>query len=234
MFRIVGRREFWGLSLRGHPGTCSTRAPTPRRSSRPSGAAGPIGGRRRCGLLDLGTGSGALLCALLAVFPNATGVGVDRSAAACAVARDNLAACGFAARGAIVEGDWTAPVPRAVRHRGLQPALHSRRRDFGPRPRGCADHDPLVALDGGSDGLGCLPGFEPRRRGPALRPRSLVAFEVGWDQAGAVAAMLRDAGFTTTSAWSATSAATSASCWPHCRARGPRAKSAPSSCGVLR
>src|SRR5947209_7309922 len=103
--RILGRREFWGLTL-----TVSAEVLDPRADTETLVAAAVEALRDRrdepLRILDLGTGSGALLCGCLSEFPRGFGIGVDRSEAACRIARENLASCGLAARGAIVRGDW--------------------------------------------------------------------------------------------------------------------------------
>ncbi len=129
---------------------------------------------------------------MLAECPAATGVGVDRSPAACSVARLNLEACGLAPRAVVVEGDWTGglaerfdcilcnpPYIPAGDLAGLDPEV----RDF----------DPPAALDGGPDGLDayrsilpCLPDV--------LTPDGVAVFEVGAGQATAVAALVEAAG----------------------------------------
>src|SRR5947209_2354476 len=89
--RILGRREFWGLTLRVTPDVLDPRADT---ETLVAAALEALQDRRNDPLriLDLGTGSGALLCACLSEFPRAFGIGIDRSQAACRIARDNLAA----------------------------------------------------------------------------------------------------------------------------------------------
>ena len=144
-------------------------------------------------LLDLGTGSGAILLALLAERPGWTGQGVDLSPGALAVAQHNLEACGFADRARLVQGRWGAALgdhgfdlvvsnpPYIVRDvlAGLEPEVR--------------DHEPALALDGGADGLDAYRAILsdlPR----LLRPGGWFALEIGFDQAGAVRALAGDRG----------------------------------------
>ena len=87
--RILGEHEFWGLPFRITPATLDPRADTETLVEAVLGAIGP---RREQALvvLDLGTGSGCILAALLAECPRASGIGVEADPAAAAVARDNL------------------------------------------------------------------------------------------------------------------------------------------------
>ena len=98
--RIVGKREFWGLSLSitGH-----VLDPRPETETIVEVALSIFSDRREDPLriLDLGVGSGALLCALLTEFSAACGVGVDISAEAADVARANLKTRGLSPRAEI-------------------------------------------------------------------------------------------------------------------------------------
>ena len=183
--RIIGKREFWGLPLSVTPDVLDPRADTETLveavlSALPDRA-------RHLRILDLGTGSGALLCALLHEYSNATGTGVDVSPAACAIARANLASLGLAARGSIVNDGWGAALPQRFDlvvsnppyiESACIPALAFEVRD----------HDPLLALDGGSDGLDCY--REIVLLLPALMlAGGLAVLEAGSGQGPAIAAL---------------------------------------------
>ena len=105
---IVGRREFWGLDFKVGPEVLDPRADTETVVALALELAPDRAAPRR--LLDLGTGSGCILLALLRELPNATGLGVDRSPAALAVAAGNARSVGVAARTRFVESDWAAAV----------------------------------------------------------------------------------------------------------------------------
>ena len=108
--KIAGRREFWGLTLIVSPDVLD---PRPETETLVEAALKLIGARRRgepLRILDLGVGSGAILCALLTECPAARGLGVDASPAAVAIARRNLEACGLAERADVRLGSWTEGV----------------------------------------------------------------------------------------------------------------------------
>lgn len=139
-------------------------------------------------MLDLGTGSGAILAALLSERPAWTGQGVDLSPEALAVAQHNLDACGLMARASLMQGRWgeglgdhgfdliVSNPPYIVREvlAGLDPEVR--------------EHEPALALDGGIDGLDAYRAIIadlPR----LLRPGAGFALEIGFDQAPAVMAL---------------------------------------------
>ena len=188
MARILGRREFWGLSF-----VIDREVLDPRPDT--EGVVGAmldaLGGRHEAPLrvLDLGTGSGAILCALLHELPGARGIGVDRSAGACRNAQANIASLGLSDRADVVCGDWTEALGVRFDAVVCNPP-YIRRGEIAGLDRGVRAYDPLVALDGGEDGLDAyraimcgLPSI--------LRAGAVAAFECGWDQGVAVAALLR-------------------------------------------
>ena len=140
-------------------------------------------------LLDLGTGSGAILCALLHELPGARGIGVDRSAGACRNAQANIASLGLSDRADVVCGDWTDALGAQFDAIVSNPP-YIRSGEIAGLDRGVRAYDPLLALDGGQDGLDAyraiisgLPSI--------LRAGGVAAFECGWNQGAAVAALLR-------------------------------------------
>ena len=185
--RLLGRREFWGLDLAVSPDVLDPRADT-------EGVVGAvidaIGGRRHdpFRLLDLGTGSGAILCALLHELPGAFGVGIDRSPGACRVARDNLAALGLASRAGIVCGSWGDAIGARFDIVVSNPPYIPRGDLAGLDPE-VRDHDPVAALDGGADGLDAYRALAPRLP-DLLQPGGVAAFECGHDQGAPVADLL--------------------------------------------
>ncbi|MEL6336329.1 MAG: peptide chain release factor N(5)-glutamine methyltransferase [Pseudomonadota bacterium] len=102
--QITGERLFWGRSFRV---TGDTLDPRPESETLIATALEHGAGRR---VLDLGTGTGCLLLSLLAEWPGATGLGVDLSAAALAVATDNAARHGLTPRAAFQRSDWFSAV----------------------------------------------------------------------------------------------------------------------------
>jgi release factor glutamine methyltransferase len=186
--RIVGTKEFWGLPLRL---SADVLVPRPETETLVTTALALIdrdGARARpLRIADLGTGSGALLLALLSELPNACAVGTDRSVAALAVARDNAQRLRLAARAAFVACDFAdalaGPFDLVVAN---PPYVASAElAQLAPEVR---DHDPRLALDGGPDGLRAyraLAADAPRIVGA----RGHMVVEVGAGQAPAVAAL---------------------------------------------
>ena len=189
--RILGRREFWGLPFVVGPGVLD---PRPDTEGLVGAVLDALGGRRDAPLrlLDLGTGSGAILAALLHELPNAFGVGLDHSPQACAVAATNLRALGLAARACVVCGWWTDALAGAFDAVVSNPPYIATHEIVALDPE-VRDHDPRMALDGGPDGLAAyrslLPGLTA-----SLAPHGVGAVECGWTQGEPVAALFRDSG----------------------------------------
>jgi release factor glutamine methyltransferase len=193
--RIVGRREFWGLKLAISPHVLD---PRPETETIVEAATRILSDRRDepVRLLDLGVGSGALLCSLLIEFANASGVGVDVSTDAAKVARANLDACGLASRAEIRVGDWmtalNGPFDLIVSNPPYIPTA-----DLPELPREVRDFDPWLALDGGCDGLAAYRRVLPESRS-RLAPRGWLIAEFGAGQAADVTGIARECGFTRT------------------------------------
>lgn len=189
--RILGERGFWTLDLVVAPNVLDPRADT---ETLVETALSLVDARDApLEILDLGCGSGAIVCALLSEWPRARAVAVDLSPHACAATAGNLMRCGVADRARVVRGRWGESLagrydvivsnPPYVRA-GDIPALDPEVRLY----------DPALALDGGPDGLDCyrtIVADLPR----LLKSDGIVAFEVGSDQAVGVAALLGDKGF---------------------------------------
>jgi len=191
--RIFAKREFWGLSLAISPAVLD---PRPETETLVEAFVSELADRREAPLriLDLGAGSGAILCALLKEFPDATGVGVDLSAAAAAQARANLAACGLAERASIVVGSWASAVRGPFDVVVANPPYIASG-EIGGLEREVRDHDPVLALDGGRDGLDAYRALG-REIGPLLGAGGRFFLEVGAGQADSVRAILGQNGLT--------------------------------------
>ncbi len=190
--RIVGKREFWGLSLTITPAVLD---PRPETETIVEAALSIFRDRRAEALriLDLGVGSGALLCALLTEFAVARGVGVDLSADAVDVARANLMACGLSSRAEIQVGDWTraldGPFDLILSNPPYIPTA-----DLPGLPREVRDFDPWLALDGGTDGLAAYRRILPESRRLLAAGGWLLA-ELGAGQAADVTVIANRCGF---------------------------------------
>ncbi len=185
--RILGHREFYGLDFALGPAALDPRPDTEILVDTVLAALRPRSDSP-LRLLDLGVGSGAILAALLSKLPSAYGIGVDRSEAACRIARNNLARLALASRSAVVCGDWTAPLGGAFDAIVSNPPYIASAEIEGLAPE-VRDHDPRAALDGGEDGLTAYRVLAPAVAA-LLSPGGFVAFEVGAAQSESVMALL--------------------------------------------
>jgi release factor glutamine methyltransferase len=147
---------------------------------------------RRLRIADIGTGSGAILLALLSEWPNAWGVGTDISEAALQAAAANARQLGLAQRAAFVTCDYAAALSGAFDLIVANPP-YVRSGDIGALPTEVCDHDPRRALDGGADGLDAYRIIAPEAA-RLLVPGGCLVLEVGHDQSGDVEALLTMAG----------------------------------------
>jgi release factor glutamine methyltransferase len=190
--RIVGKRQFWSLELAISPQVLD---PRPETETIVETSLRLLGDRRGepLHILDLGVGSGALLCALLSEFAHARGVGVDISAGAVDNARGNIEACGLAGRAEIKLGDWTrglkGPFDLVVSNPPYIPSA-----DLPGLPREVRNFDPRIALDGGIEGLDAYRRLVPDSC--SLLPASgWLIVEVGAGQASDVLTIADECGF---------------------------------------
>ncbi|MFM9942293.1 MAG: peptide chain release factor N(5)-glutamine methyltransferase [Hyphomicrobiaceae bacterium] len=189
--RILGVRSFHGLELEISPATLD---PRPETETLVDGVLALIEQERVPGgraprILDLGTGSGAILLALLHKLPEATGLGTDRSIAALQLAARNAHTLGLQARCTFQQSDWFAAVEGRFDVIVANPP-YIPNRDIEHLAIDVRCYDPITALDGGVDGL------DPYRVilsecGPHLRPGAWLAVEIGSDQQDAVVALAR-------------------------------------------
>ena len=191
--RILSRREFWGLPLTISPDVLDPRADT---ETLVEAVVNEFAQARQTSLriLDLGAGSGAILCALLKEFDAATGVAVDLSAPAAAQARDNLAACGLARRASVIVGCWGEAISGRFDIVVSNPPYIASHEIDG-LAREVRDHDPLLALDGGPDGLDAYRALGAQLA-PMLRTGGRFFLELGAGQADSVCAILAGCGLT--------------------------------------
>ena len=195
--RIVGVREFWSLEFRLSPAVLD---PRPDSEAVVEAALSCVPDRTLpLSVLDLGTGSGCLLLALLHELPAAWGVGIDVDPDAVAVARDNARRLRLADRAAFLCSDWAAPLAGRFDLVVANPPYIGRldRAELAPE---VGVYDPPMALDGGSDGLAAYRRLSAGLDG-LLPSGGHVVLEVGAGQADAVEELLRARGLVVRGRW---------------------------------
>lgn len=189
---IVRRRGFWTLELEVGAEVLD---PRPDSETLISALLGAIPDRRRpLRVLDLGTGSGCLLLALLAELPQAWGLGVDRSAAALTIAARNARRHDLADRTAWLRSDWDAAIAGRFDVMVSNPP-YIPSADIPALMPEVALHEPRLALDGGADGLVALERVAAAGA-RLLAPGGLAAIEFGQGQSEAVSDLLAGSGLT--------------------------------------
>lgn len=188
--RILGRKGFWKILLTVTPDVLSPRPDTETLLDVVLKAKGEREAFTAC---DLGTGSGAILLALLAERPAAKGVGTDVSSEALAVARENAANLDLNGRATFIRTDWAAGFADASFDVVLSNPPYIPTGDIPGLDPEVRDHDPHLALDGGADGLDAYRALAPEIA-RILKPGGLYAVEIGWDQGEAVSALFTAAG----------------------------------------
>lgn len=188
--RITGRREFWSLEIRLGPDTL---VPRPETETVVEAVLDLAGDRDAAySILDLGTGSGCILLALLSELPRARGLGVDLAEGALRVARENAKCLGFAGRAEFRMGDWGSGLdgPFDIVVANPPYIAVSDRVALPPEVR---EHDPEIALFAGTDGLAAY-----RRLAPdyarLLAPEGIGVIELGAGQEPAVNRIFNDFG----------------------------------------
>lgn len=186
---ILGRKEFWSLEFEVTPAVLIPRPDTEtvietalkERKENPPAR-----------VLDLGTGSGCLLVTLLTEFKHATGVGLDLSPAAIAVAARNAHRHNVAARATFVEADF-ANAPRERFDLVVSNPPYITDADYARLDPDVRDHEPRLALASGSDGLDAIRKIAHVLH-DVMKPDALALIEIGHDQSESAAQTMRNEG----------------------------------------
>jgi release factor glutamine methyltransferase len=190
--RILGERAFHGLDLEIGPATLDPRPDTEtlvdgvleliEQNLVPNGRSPRI--------LDIGTGSGAILVALLHRLPAATGLGIDISDAALSIAARNAARHGIADRASFRRSDWLAAVEGQFDLVVSNPPYIATCEIAALDPE-VSLYDPVTALDGGSDGLAAYRAIAAQC-GRVLADAGWLVVEVGQGQSEPVTRLLAE------------------------------------------
>ena len=189
--RVLGFREFWGLNFKLSPDTLD---PRPDTETLIETALNRFAGNPPRRILDIGTGTGCILISLLHEWPDAIGVATDLSAGALETARENAQMNGVADRATFVQTSWAGGIegpfdlivsnpPYIVRN--VVPNL-----DINVR-----NYDPILALDGGDDGLDAYRAILTEMK-TLLSPGGIALFEIGFDQGESVPRLVEESGAT--------------------------------------
>ena len=188
---IVGYRDFWTLRIAVGPGVLIPRPDTETLVEACLDLARERGAGWPPRVLDLGTGPGTLLLAVLSEFPAATGLGVDISEQALAYARDNAEELGMASRTVFQSGDWTEGIDGRFDLILCNPPYIGAAEQLMPD---VADHEPAGALFAGPDGLDDYRRIIPELP-RLLAPGGAAILEIGATQHISVRELAETAGF---------------------------------------
>jgi release factor glutamine methyltransferase len=193
--RIIGQRDFHGLSLELNEATLDPRPDTETVVAVACHLAArmPLADGGTLRILDLGTGTGAIALALLAALPSAEAVATDISSAALDMARRNAERLGLAERVRFVRAHWLDDVDGTY-HLIVSNPPYIPTDDIAGLTAEVAEWDPRAALDGGPDGLDAYRAILAKA-GQVLAPGGWIVFEVGHDQSLQVASLALEKGF---------------------------------------
>ncbi len=190
--RILGFREFWGMDFKITPDTLDPRPDTERLVEM---AVESLKDRPPAKILDLGTGTGCILLSLLKEFPAAQGIGIDINQGAVDVSRENTETHGLSDRASFRQGNWTDSLTESD---GLFDLIVSNppyipESDIESLSVEVRNHDPILALVGGKDGL------DPYRIliteiKKFLAPQGLCLFEIGQNQDADLVRLVEESG----------------------------------------
>jgi release factor glutamine methyltransferase len=191
---LVGEKEFMGLAFRVTP---EVLIPRPETEFLVEETVAALSAIKKPRILDVGTGSGAVAVTLAYLLPEANVTSVDVSVNALTIAAENAKRHGVAPRVRLLHGDLFAPVAGEAFDAVVSNPPYIPTDDISGLQREVRSHEPALALDGGPDGL----DFYRRLTGELHKlgsPPQILVFEVGHNQADAVAALCQNAGYKST------------------------------------
>lgn len=190
--RILGEKEFWGLSFKLNAATLVPRPETELLVERGLEVIGALNSPR---ILDLGTGTGCIPISLLTEYSDVTAVAVDLSAEALEMARFNANRHGVGSRFKTLKGSWFDPLEPGDRFDLItsNPPYIESSVIAGLMPE-VREHDPRLALDGGPDGLAAYRAIAAEA-GLFLASEGVLLLEIGFNQGSTVSDIFVGAGF---------------------------------------
>ncbi len=192
--RIIGHKEFWGLPLMLSPATLVPRPDTETVVELALDMLRANPERQGTRIADLGTGTGAILLALLSELHGAVGIGTDISQEALETARGNAARLGLADRAGFIRSDYAAGLTGSFDLIVSNPP-YIRTGDIAGLAVEVRDHDPRRALDGGPDGLDAYRSLIPQAA-RILSAGGVLVVEAGQGQAAQIEALMTATGLT--------------------------------------
>jgi release factor glutamine methyltransferase len=188
--KIYGEREFWGLRFEVSEDTLD---PRPDTETLVEAVLKDCDPKRAYSILDMGTGTGCILIALLSELPNARGVGVDVSLQALEKAKANAQQNQVADRSTFIQSNWSENIEERFDIVVSNPPYI--RSDVIPElADSVKNHDPILALDGGEDGLQAYKEIFSQLS-ELLKPHGKAFFEIGYDQSETVTRLSRESRF---------------------------------------
>jgi len=184
--RIKGTKEFFGLEFKINEATLDPRQDTEVLTETVLKETANKTDYKR--ILDLGTGSGCILLSLLHEMPFATGLGIDKSEKAIMQAKENAKLLGLDKRSDFKTGNWFDGIDEKFDIIVSNPP-YIKSDDIKTLQKEVKDHDPIMALDGGMDGLSAYKEIIPKIKS-CLTEHGIAALEIGFDQSESIQELL--------------------------------------------